>query len=206
MSAFHATILYLAASCAVAAARAGADHGATRVGDISFENARPVDIIETKAQRYHVVTGFSGVQVGGHDRGINVFIRSGELRDALDAVVAADPTYAWREAANGGLRVSVAGVPSSLTDVRVTDSHLKDANRGAFDNLIISLPEVQGWLTEYGCSANHFYCPRGPLVQMTEHFSVGGRGVTVGDILDETAQMSGTYDGALFSMTLHHAA
>ena len=114
---------------------------------------------------------------------INVVVENGTVRDVLDAIVAADPEYEWRESDYGTINVSPRNYTVWLPDVVVGKYSIRNSNRNEAISKLMKAPEVQQWLR----SANvEIRDSKGPVT------SEGGKPPSAG--------------ASLFSITLSHAS
>jgi hypothetical protein len=105
--------------------------------------------VEQLARRFKVPIGLELSQTpsdGASARPINVNVENGTVQNVLDAVVAADPEYAWRESDYGTIGVSPRNHTPWLPDVVVGKYSIRNSNRDDAIGELMKAPEVQQWL------------------------------------------------------------
>ena len=114
--------------------------------DISFP-------LKKLANEYQVPIGFeSSHSPHGKEetKSVQIDLEAGTVRDVLDAIVAADPAYAWEETSSVVENVFPKDHADSLLDVVVGEYSVENVYRDQAIDALTKAPEIQRWMAEKG--------------------------------------------------------
>lgn len=105
--------------------------------------------LEKLARQYGVPIGFEAMPRGAGTQktaSVRIEVESGTVRDVLNAIIAADPAYKWKEADLGTINVLPKAHTDSLLDVVVSTYSYQVTGADDGINDLMRAPEVQGWM------------------------------------------------------------
>jgi len=152
------------------------------------------DVIYMLAVKYHVVIGVYGTLLGSDYKTIEISIKNGPLKDALNAITKADPKFEWHEGSNGAVHFVSRSATPSLMDIRVQSFDID--NSQSWDDILDrlqSVPAVHSWFLKRKCPMDDSIMNTGGPRKLWGQFSVHARDLPVSSILDEIAAKSRSY-------------
>jgi hypothetical protein len=163
----------------------------TPVHNVLFKDMRTLEVLKAIAERYMVVIGVSGVQIGSDSAGVNLYLAQGTLRDLIDAVVKQDSRFTWRQNDSGSISVLVKNSPLTLVDVSVRAFGVQNPTRLEVSEAVSHIPEISSWLEQHQCEIADIFVGRPPTNRWP--ISIQTTDKPLWAILDEIASKSGTY-------------
>lgn len=116
--------------------------------------------VEQLARRFKVPMGLELLRAPSDGtssaRPISVNVENVTVRDVLDAIVAADPGYEWRQSDFGTIAVFPVSHTPSLGDVVVGRYSVQNANRDQAIEELMRAPEVVRWVASAGVERRGF--------------------------------------------------
>ena len=144
-------------------------------------------LLGSLADQYHVVIGFES-DAQSPER-IKFEARDVNFHQALDAMIAAEPRYHWREVESSIEFYPVVRI-NPVLDTAIERFEVKDSHFAEAVESLINLPEVKSSLAAMALTRNESgYRARG----VGSAFSLRLERVTVRQVLHEIAKRSGTY-------------
>ena len=113
------------------------------------------DPLKELARRYHVPIGFEVEPSGSRSKkpkSVRIDVETGTVRDALNAIIEADPVYTWEESTFGAINVFPKDHLPSLLDVVVSNYSATNVWPEEALKELLKTPEAQHWMDQAGAT------------------------------------------------------
>ena len=150
-----------------------------------LNNTRVHEVLGILSQQTKIPIGFEEASsvAGGENKLINIAIRRGSVRDALDAIVKADDRYKW-EMTGGVINVLPNNRDDCISNVIVANLVIKDSRVEDVGFAITDTPEVKKKLTSLGLIDTRLREKQGSA-NLQVRLSISRIDVAVGQILND---------------------
>ena len=195
---------FVLSSAIASAQRPGAQLSSKPV-DSFDETANTVsDLLARLANNYQVPVGLEAIAESTRSAKappIRVSVKSGAVRDVLDAVVTAESDYAWQEV-DGVINVAPRQHVDSLLDVVIGRFEVNEIGKNEALEKLTSTPEVRSWLARTGLRERSFVggvVGSSPQVSgAPKRISLNMANCSVRTILNQMMKISGSYEWVYF--------
>ena len=168
--------------------------------DITVNQKLMPDALTQIALTYKVVIGLERSLNSTYDKAFSVELHDASLKQTLDFVAKANPSYSWRRDKSGVFRVYTVDAPT-LPQTVVKRFNISSKTLGETVNALEATPEVLKWLKDSGCvisgpvlMGNVLGTPGiSPVPNQELRISVSSENKTLAENLDEIAVKSGSY-------------
>jgi hypothetical protein len=162
------------------------------------------DLLARLAYAYQVPIGVEVVERStgsAKELSIRIPVKSGTVRDVLEATVKAQPSYTWQEV-DGVINVVPRQHVDSVLDVVIAKFEIKELGKYEALRKLTSTPEVQSWLARTGLRERSL---TGGVLSTSPATSDGAKWISlnmtntnVRTILNQIMKTSGAYEWVYF--------